>query len=106
MALKFYFAGKLLQIISDFYANLFVQFFLPNRFIDKLRKGYPFPMLATEPFAKERKGRDNVNGQHFLLKCYAVKVHFEGRYINTVSASFSVCNALYLQCLLNLYCAT
>ena len=26
-----------------------------------LQKRYPFPMLATELFAKERKGKDNLN---------------------------------------------
>ena len=25
-------------------------------------KGYPFPMLAIQLFAKERKGKDNLNG--------------------------------------------
>ena len=26
-----------------------------------LRKGYPFPMLATELFVKEQNGKDNLN---------------------------------------------
>ena len=40
------------------------------------RQGYPFPMLATELFAKEQNGKDKQNGQHFSLGCYAVKRHF------------------------------
>ena len=32
---------------------------IPNK--QFLRKGYPFPMLATELFTKAEKGKDNLN---------------------------------------------
>ncbi|HJA41303.1 MAG TPA: hypothetical protein H9667_07285 [Firmicutes bacterium] len=55
---------------------------------ENMESGYPFPMLATELFTKERKGMDNQNSKDFPTRCSQLNNFFERESIKTCPIGF------------------